>query len=53
MSRNVGKKLTFYAALNPKRVQISFTPQRKTEISLDSNEYIPVAYANAKVLCMI
>ena len=33
---NVGKKVPFYAALNPKRVQISFTPQQKLDITQDS-----------------
>ena len=33
LSRNVGKKLPFYAAYNPKRAQISFTPRRKPEIT--------------------
>jgi hypothetical protein len=33
---NVGKKVPFYAALNPKRVQISFTPQQNFDITQDS-----------------
>jgi hypothetical protein len=35
LSLNVVKKVPFYAALNPKRVQISFTPQRKLGITPD------------------
>jgi hypothetical protein len=33
LSRNVGRKLTFFVAQNPKRAQISFTPRRKPEIT--------------------
>ena len=32
LSRNVGNKLPIYAAQNPKRVQISFTTRRMSEI---------------------
>jgi len=33
LSRNVSTKLPFYAAQNPKRVQISFTPRSSPEIT--------------------
>ena len=33
LSRKVGKKIAFYAAKNPKSVQISFTPRRKPVIT--------------------
>ena len=33
LSRNVGKKISLYAANNPTSAQISFTPLRKPEIT--------------------
>jgi len=33
LSRNVDKKMPFYAAYNPKIAQISFKPRRKPEIT--------------------
>jgi hypothetical protein len=32
LSQNIGNELPIYAAKNPRRAQISFTPQQKLEI---------------------
>lgn len=41
VSRNVGSELPFYAAKNPSRVQISFTPKRRAETTL-SHVYLKI-----------